>query len=172
MDLLIALNDPDLTGDTEEETNFLKSMVILQIMFPKSEEIPQDHWQEAIDKVCEFIDNGISEKKNAPKTMDWEQDAAILIPEINKNLGYEIRNPEVDTHWWTFLGAYMGIGKGLFSNVIKIRHKKAKGKKLDKQEQEFYKENKSLIDLKQKNQRSKEEKNALNDYFYGYKRNK
>lgn len=172
LDLFIALNDPECAGATEEETNYIHAMIILQIMFPDCDSIPPENWQEAINKVCEFIDTGISDKGNNPKTMDWEQDATILIPEINKILGYEVRNPGIDTHWWTFVGAYMGIGESLFSNVVRIRHKKSKGKKLDKQEQEFYKENKSLIDFKQKNQRSEEEKKALDDYFFGYKRNK
>lgn len=172
LDLFVALNDPECKGDTEEETNIIQAMMILQIMIPNCDDIPNEHIQEAIDKVCEFIDYGVRDNGNHPKTMDWEQDANILIPEINKILGYEVRNPEIKTHWWTFLGAYMGIGESLFSNVVKIRHKKAKGKKLEKYEQEFYKENKSLIDFNTKNDRSKQEKNMINDYFYGHKRNK
>ena len=58
---------------------------------------------------------------------------------------------------------------GLFSNIIHIRQKKQKGKKLEKWEQDFYNENKSLIDFKQKDQRSDEEKEKLRDYF-GYKK--
>ena len=146
--------------------------MILQIMVPNCDDIPNEHIQEAIDKVCEFIDYGVRDNGNHPKTMDWEQDANILIPEINKILGYEVRNPDIKTHWWTFLGAYMGIGEGLFSNIVRIRQKKAKGKKLEKYEQEFYKENKTLIDFETKNQRSDEEKNIVNDYFFGYKKNK
>lgn len=172
LDLFIALNDPDMVGETEEETNYIKSMIIMQIMFPDYESIPYEHWQEAIEKVFEFINSGISGDKQSIKTMDWEQDAPILIPEINKILGYEVRNPAINTHWWTFLGAYMGISESLFSNVVRVRYKKAKGKKLDKYEQEFYKENKSLIDFEKKNQRSEEEKKILDDYFCGYKRNK
>lgn len=172
LDLFIALNDPDCVGDTEEETNYIHSMMILQIMFPDCDSIPSENWQEAINKVCEFIDAGISDKKNSPKTMDWEKDAPIIIPEINKVLGYEVRDPAINTHWWTFLGAYMGIGESLFSNIVRIRYKKSKGKKLDKQEQEFYKENKHLIDFEQKTKRSEEEQKALDDYFYGYKKNK
>lgn len=172
LDLFIALNDPDCVGDTKEETNYIHSMIIMQIMFPECDNIPTEHWQEAINKVCEFIDAGISDKKNSPKTMDWDKDAPIIIPEINKVLGYEVRNPAINTHWWTFLGAYMGIGESLFSNIVRIRYKKSKGKKLDKQEQEFYKENKHLIDFEQKNKRSEEEQKALDDYFYGYKKNK
>ena len=144
----------------------------MEILFPEYKKIPQKHWQEAIDKACEFIDAGISEKKNSPKTMDWEQDFNILVPEINKNLGYDIRTSSKETHWWTFLGAYMGIGEGLFSSVIKIRHKKATGKKLEKYEQDFYKENKNLIDFQIKNNRTDEEKRAVNDYFFSHKNKK
>lgn len=65
----------------------------------------------------------------------------------------------------------MEIGESLFSNIVHIRMKKAKGKKLDKWEQEFYKENKSLIDFKEKKeQRSEEEKSAIDELFYGHKK--
>jgi hypothetical protein len=166
LDLLTALNDNDLTDSDPEIESYMKSRVILEIMFPKCDEIPAEHIQEALDKVVEFIDMGITEDSKKPKTMDWEQDAPILIPAINKVLNCEIR-AEKYIHWWTFLGAFMGIGESLFSSIVSIRQKKAKGKKLDKWEMEFYKENKSLIDFKQKSQRSNEEKEMLRDYF-GY----
>ena len=174
LDLFVALNDPECVGDTFEETNFIHGMIIMQIMIPRYKNIQEGCWQEAIDKVCEFIDVGISEKekKKNPKAMDWEQDAVILLPEVNKILGYEVRNPSINTHWWTFMGAYMGIGESLFSNIVRIRLKKAKNKKLDKHEAEFYKENKSLIDFNKKEHRSKEEKEIINNYFYGYKNKK
>ena len=168
LDLLTALNDNDLTDSDEQIEAYMKSCVILEIMFPQCDDIPAEHLQEALDKVVEFIDMGITEDSKNPKTMDWEQDAPILIPAINKVLNCEIR-AEKYIHWWTFLGAYMGIGESLFSNIVSIRQKKAKGKKLDKWEMEFYKENKSLIDFKQKTQRSDEEKEMLRDYF-GYKK--
>ena len=166
LDLLTALNDPELVDEDENLTAYMQSQVILQIMFPDCDSIPQEHIQEALDKVAEFIDMGISDDRKKPKTMDWEQDAPILIPAINKVLNCEIRAQKY-MHWWTFLGAYMEIGESLFSNVIHIRQKKAKGKKLEKWELDFYKENQSLIDFKQKSQRSEEEKDALRAYF-GY----
>ena len=168
LDLLTALNDSELTDSDQQIEAYMKSRVILEIMFPKCDDIPAEHIQEALDKVVEFIDMGITEDSKKPKTMDWEQDAPILIPAINKVLNCEIR-AEKYIHWWTFLGAYMGIGESLFSNIVSIRQKKAKGKKLDKWEMEFYKENKSLIEFKQKSQRSNEEKDMLRDYF-GYKK--
>ena len=168
LDVLTALNDNDLTDDDKQIEAYMKSRVILEIMFPQCDDIPAEHVQEALDKVAEFIDMGITEDSKKPKTMDWEQDAPILIPAINKVLNTEIRAVQY-MHWWTFLGAYMEIGESLFSNVINKSKKKAKGKKLEKWEQDFYKENKSLIDFKQKSQRSEAEKEELRDYF-GYKR--
>ena len=168
LDVLTALNDPELTDSDPQMTAYMQSVVILQIMFPDCDNIPAEHIQEALDKAIEFIDMGISDDRKKPKTMDWEQDAPILIPAINKVLNCEIR-AQKHIHWWTFLGAYMEIGESLFSNVIHIRQKKAKGKKLEKWEQEFYKENKSLIDFHAKSQRSEEEKDMLRDYF-GYKK--
>lgn len=166
LDLLMALNDPELSDSDNKMSAYMQSRVILEIMFPDCDNIPQEHVQEALDKVAEFIDMGIGDDSKKLKTMDWEQDAPIIIPAINKVLNKEIR-AEKYMHWWTFLGAYMEIGEGLFSNVIHIRQKKAKGKKLEKWEQEFYKENKSLIDFQYKEKRSNEEKEMLRDYF-GY----
>lgn len=168
LDLLTALNDPELAEEDPEMLAYAQAQCMLEIMFPKCDDIPEEHIEEALKKVSEFIDMGITEEHRKPKTMDWEQDAPILIPAINKVLNTEIRAATY-IHWWTFLGAYMEIGESLFSSVVHIRQKKAKNKKLEKWEQEFYKENKSLIDFKQKSQRSEEEKAELRAYF-GFKK--
>ena len=71
-------------------------------------------------------------------------------------------------HWWSFLSAYMEIdNKTLFSNILSIRIKKSKGKKLEKWEQEFYRENKSLIDLKRKLTAEEEEEERLLEEMFG-----
>lgn len=167
LDLFTALSDPELTDEDEQVTAYMQNRVMLEIMFPDCDNIPLEHMQEALEKVTEFIDMGISDDRKKPKTMDWEQDAPILIPAINRVLNCEIR-AQKHIHWWTFLGAYMEIGESLFSNIVHIRQKKANGKKLEKWEQDFYNDNKSLIDFKQKDKRSTEEKDVLRDYF-GYK---
>ena len=101
--------------------------------------------------------------------MDWEQDAPHIIPAVNKVLGGEVRSMR-ELHWWTFLSAYMEIGQSLFSSVLSVRQKKAKHKKLEKDEEEFYRENKALIDLHSKNaawsDTEREELRAL----FGYKK--
>lgn len=111
---------------------------------------PQDI-PEALERAYEFIDMGIADDgKKKPHTMDWEQDAPIIIPAVNRVMGKEIRSLAY-MHWWTFLGAYMEIGgDNLFSQIVGIRTKKAKGKRLEKREREFYQANRNLIDMKVK----------------------
>ena len=53
-------------------------------------------------------------------------------------------------HWWIFIGAYYEIGESAFSSIISIRKKKAQGKRLEKYEQEYYFENRDIVNLKPK----------------------
>lgn len=143
LDILKYFDDPDYEDDE-------KAIVCLDILYEDFQSMPTNLYEEAIKKAVEFIDMGIEDDgKKKLHVMDWEQDASIIIPSVNSVLNTEIRALPY-MHWWTFLGAYMEIGNGLFSQVINIRHKKAKGQKLDKQEKDFYRENKSMIDLKVK----------------------
>lgn len=143
LDVLCAMNDPELDGRA-------KSIVLIQIMFPNWQSIPPEHLEECCSQVCKFIDRGQKDDgRPHPKMIDWEQDADIIVPAINRVLDTEIRSVEY-MHWWTFWGAYMEIGDCLFSCVLNIRDKKARHKKLDKHEQEFYRENRELIEFKHK----------------------
>ena len=126
-------------------------------------QIPQEHMEEAILQAKWFVDCGQEEddKKTAKKVMDWEQDEPILFPAINKVAGMETRAAPY-IHWWTFSGYFMEIEEGAFSTVLGIRQKKAKGKKLEKWEQEFYRNNKKLCDIRK---RYTEEEQAEIDYW-------
>ena len=50
-------------------------------------------------------------------------------------------------HWWEFIGAFGCIGDGQFAQVVSIRNKRLHGKKLDKAEQEFVRNNPDLVTL-------------------------
>lgn len=167
LDILAAMNDPEIfePGMTEEEKKMEQSMTMLQILYIDFDSMPPKDWQEAMKKAVDFIDCGIKgDDKPKPRTMDWEQDAPIIAPEISKVAGRDIRIGE--THWWEFFGYYLGIGEGVFNTIISIREKKRRGKKLEKWEREFYSKNKSLIDLKARTaERSDEEKEALRQLF-------
>ena len=150
LDILSAVNDPDLS---EEE----KTWVSLSIFYPQIEEIGD--FEEAVKQLLLFINGGeedINQSKD-PQLVDWEKDAPRIIPAVNKVLGYETRaveyDPETNTggvHWYTFLGAYMEIGDCLFAQVVRIRDKIRRHKKLEKDEREWYRKNRNLVDVKKK----------------------
>lgn len=152
INILLAFNDPDL--EKEEQV-----YVCLFILYEDFEDIPEQHYEAAFEAAISFIDNGIEDEGNGntSRVIDWEQDEQIMLPAVNKVAGFDVRTAE-HLHWWTFLAYYMEIGEGVFSEVVAIRSKKAKGKKLDKHEREFYKNNKALCKLKHK--RSEEEQKA------------
>lgn len=74
------------------------------------------------------------------KLIDWDKDSNIICSAINNVARTEIRALPY-LHWWTFMGYYLAVGDSLLSNIVSIRSKIAKGKKLEKYEQEFKKEN-------------------------------
>lgn len=95
-------------------------------------------------------------KKRPPKNiysqplMNWEKDYKYIAPAVSRVIGYDIRTPNKHTHWFSFVGAYMEIGSECYFNqIVSIRAKKQKGKKLEKHEEEFYREHYEDIILPQ-----------------------
>ena len=108
------------------------------------------NFQLAAEEMMKFINVGEEteqEEDNKPPIMDWKHDFSQITPPINRVLGYSVRDANHYTHWYDFVGAYMEIGECTFSTIIAIRSKRRKGKPLDKSEQEFYKNNRKLVDL-------------------------
>lgn len=147
LDIFEALNDPEL--DDRE-----RAFAVLQMFYPEFEKLTD--YESAINELFRFINGGKEEEqKKAHKLVDWEQDYQYIVAPINRVLGYEIRSVDYDmdtntggVHWWTFLSAYMEIGDCLFAQIVGIREKKSRGKKLDKIEQEFYRKNRDIVDIK------------------------
>ena len=140
IDILIAMSDPEMEDWERQE-------VMFRIIYPEHESIPPEYRNEACKKAAEFIDYNIPPGRPKPKTLDWEQDAPLIIPAVNKIAGKEVRALPY-LHWWTFMGYFMEIEDGLASQVWAIRQKKAKKKKLEKWEKEFERENRELIQLR------------------------
>ena len=138
LDALAAFSDESLT-DSE------KLIVCLQIMIPKWKEI-QDP-EQAFRAVMEWVNLGKPIPENhppKPKLVDWANDAELIAPAVDKVLGYSCRRCEY-LHWWEFIGAFYNIGRGTFSEVVYIRSKLAKGKKLTKEEQAFVNDNPDMF---------------------------
>ena len=75
------------------------------------------------------------------------EDAPIIVAEVNKVAGREIRSlPFV--HWWTFLGWFHAVGEGQLSMLIALRGKLSRGRKLEPWEREYYRAHKAQVDLK------------------------
>lgn len=141
--IMEILNDVELT---EQERCYL----VLLFFYIDFENMPVDSYQEAVRECFWFINGGKYEdasKKKQPRLMDWEQDFPYIIAPINRVIGHEIRG-DAYLHWWTFLAAYMEIGECTFSQIVHVRDMKSRGKQLDKTEQEWYRRNRELVDLK------------------------
>lgn len=157
LDVMQVMADPEL-GNEE------RAAIALSIFYPEADEIPQGDLEEAIDRMVWFVDGGEEpEARTAkaqgprPRVMDWEQDFPLIIAPVNRVLGYEARAVPYDyeaneggLHWWTFLAAYYEIGDCLFAQVVGIRKKRIAGKKLDKTDEQFYRDNRKLVDLKRR----------------------
>lgn len=141
LDICAALSDGELT-DRE------RSEALLTIFYPELEQIPEDGYSEAIQKCFWFLRGGEEERDaKQPQLVSWEQDFNLICPPVNRIVGRDIRG-DAYMHWWTFLAAYMEIGDCFFAQIVAIRSKKARGKALDKQDREFYRRNRDLIDIK------------------------
>lgn len=156
LDVIRALNDNEL-NDNE------KAIVALSIFYNFN--FPTDEFiNEAIDQMMLFISRGRKNKNNDKKPiMDWNKDYDMIADSLIPILNYDIRDSERHTHWWTLIGAYNQIGEGTFHTVVSIRSKRQKGKKLEKWEQEFYRENREVIDAV--SDMSDEEKKKMQNYL-------
>lgn len=133
--------------ENPDQPEFVKWQIAVALFYDG--EIPQEHRQEAMEYIASFISCGERDSKPAPKLLDWEQDAQIIVADVNKVAGSEIRALPF-LHWWTFLSYFHAIGEGQLSTVVSIRDKLRRGKKLEKWEKEYYQKNKSQIDLKRR----------------------
>lgn len=141
LDALAAMADTELTQQEQFST-------CLQILYPDWEQLPDA--QAAFTAAMVFVNCGEPLPEHQlpkPRLVDWEKDAGLIAPAVDKVLGYSCRRCQY-LHWWEFIGAFHGIGRGLFAEVVSIRSKRANGRKLDKAEQEFARENAALIRIR------------------------
>lgn len=153
--VMAAFQDPELS---DEEKGYIMLDSIIGI-----KNLNKEDYKAAAKECVWFLDGGhvYTETRKKAKLMDWEQDEQMIFSAVN-NVAHVETRAQPFIHWWTFLGYFNEIREGLFSQVLLIRQKKAKGKKLDKAEQEFYNANQELVDLQRKY--SKEEQDEI-DYW-------
>ncbi|MBQ0067677.1 MAG: hypothetical protein KBS60_05815 [Phascolarctobacterium sp.] len=142
LEIIEMLNDPDL--DQRDKGECLLTMFYLH-----AEQLKPADIEQAVAECYRFIDMDDSHpKKKSARIVDWEQDFNYIIAPVNRVLGFEARACEY-LHWWTFMGAYMEIGGDcLFSQIVNIRDKQARGEKLEKHERKWLNRNRGLVELK------------------------
>ena len=136
--IISAYGDPELK-DSE------KAYVCLRRIFGDDfYKIPTSDYEEAIKAANAFIECGEHDDRPSPRVVNWEKDEQLIFPAINKVAGAEIRTLPY-LHWWTFLGYFQNIdAEGTWGFILTLRQKKAKGKKLEKYEKEFWNANRLL----------------------------
>lgn len=139
LDILSRLENPD-------EPEFLRWAQALALFY--EEPVPPQSRETAMRWLADFVagEQAQENTRPAPQLLDWQRDARMIIADVNKVAGCDIRTlPFV--HWWSFLAWFGAIGEGQLSMVVSIRDKLRRGKKLEKWEQEYYRENRARIDL-------------------------
>ena len=140
--VIAAFNDDELS-DAE------KLYVCLRQVYKKFESIPHDDYTAAYERAVWFINCGEDNKTGSSKarTVDWKKDEKLIFPAINQVAGQEVRLTEY-MHWWTFMGYFQSIDReSTYGYVLMLRQKRAKGKKLEKWENEFWNNNREMCDL-------------------------
>ena len=141
LEIFSYLSDPDVP-------EYLRWRIAIGLFYDG--EIPAIHHQQAMEYLSAFISGGKTEQATpGPTLMDWEQDADLIAADVNKAAGQDVRALPF-LHWWTFLSWFHAIGDGRLSEVVAIRGKLARGKKLEDWEKDFYREHKHRIDLKKR----------------------
>lgn len=124
-----------------------KVYVCLKRIFYEFAAIPPEAYEEAYKAAVSFIECGMKADKPSPKVVNWEKDEMLIFPAINKIAGVEVRALDY-LHWWTFLGYFQNIDReDTWGYILMLRQKKAKGKKLEKHEKEFFNANRSLCEV-------------------------
>lgn len=145
-DFRVVLDCFSALGDIElgEDYRILASLIIFYEDFTEDSifDIDEDTLLSLTREMFKFFNCGQEEPETAsgPKLIDWDKDVQIIMSGINNVAGKEVRL-EPYVHWWTFMGYYMAIGESVLSTVVSIRNKIVKGKKLEKWEEEFRRDN-------------------------------
>ena len=165
LDCFAVLNDVELS----EQERIFAFLIIFYEDFDDLESVlstNEEDLQSLVDKAFLFFNCGqehIAGETNY-KTIDWEQDAQLISSAVNKVAGKEVR-AETYLHWWTFMGYFNAVGESALSTVVGIRSKILKGKKLEKYESDFRRENPQYFNWDRRTLKQKEDDELLNQLW-------
>ena len=138
LDCFRALGDIELTA----KERLLAALIIFYEDFNTVDDLLSADVKQLTTEMFKFFNCGSSTvgTQSNKKLIDWEQDEQLICSAVNKVCGKEIRL-EPYVHWWTFMGYFTAIGESPISTIIHIRDKVVNGKKLEKHERDYKREN-------------------------------
>ena len=140
LEIFVMLEDPELSDSDKTEA-------LLRMFY--EDRPPAGDTEEAVRAFLDFLEPGGAELRRgrkSPGLIRWERDFPLIVGPVNHVLGMECRSAPY-LHWYTFLAAYMDMDPGcVFSQVLRIREKLRTGKKLEKWERDFLRQNPDLVD--------------------------
>lgn len=140
LEIFSYLDNPDLP-------EYFRWQVALALFF--QEALPEADFQAGAEYLAWFIACGQEQSGSGERLLDWQQDAPVIVSDVNAVAGQEIRALPF-LHWWTFMAWFHAIGQGQLSTLVSIRDKLRRGQKLESWEQTYYRHNKSRVDLKKR----------------------
>lgn len=161
LDCFTALNDAELSETERQIACFL--IFYENVTFDDFMTLDQDVTEQLFNEMFNFFNCGEPEGVGANtsrKLIDWDKDSQMICAAVNKVAGTEIRALEY-LHWWTFMGYYCSVGESVMSTVVSIRDKILKGKKLEKYEQEFRRNNPNYFNWDRRTMKEKEDDELL-----------
>ena len=141
LEIFVMLSDPELSDADKTEA-------LLRMFYPDPP--PASETEAALAAFRAFVDpgsdsSGKTPAKRGPSLVNWSHDFPLLVGPVNRVLGTECRALKY-LHWYTFLAAYMDMDPGCaFAQVLRIREKLRTGKKLEKWERDFLRQNPDLV---------------------------
>ena len=157
LDCFSVLNDMEL----EEAERYITCIYIF-LTFNDIEDVlnlPEEDLTPIVEEMFKFFrcggDDSLVANTNY-KTIDWEQDSQLICSAINAVAKTEVRALDY-LHWWTFMGYFSAIGESPLATVVSIRTKMVKGKKLEKYEMEFQRDNPQYFNWDCRTQQQKED---------------
>jgi len=172
-DFRIVLDCFEVLNDTElsQSERILVAIYIFYEDFAEFDDIlkvKEDELINLVEAMFDFISCGAD--NNASKTnykaLDWKQDEQLICSAINKVAGTEVRALPY-LHWWTFMGYFSAIGESALSTIVSIRTKMVKGKKLEKYENEFVRDNPQYFNWDSRTEEQKEEDEWIRKIWTG-----
>lgn len=150
LDCFSAISDIELS----EDEKVLACLIIFYNEFNDIDDIPKDQElvAELVTQMYKFFNCGQDDSVGAStgqKLIDWDGDSHMVMSAINNVAHVELRSVEY-CHWWTFMGYYLSVGESVLSTVVSIRHKIVSGKKLEKWENDFRRDNPQYFNWRSK----------------------